>query len=67
MQVGRTHELVIIRQMVFGMIITKAGTMWLPVGEKLSLAGKITDPLETHIDCFGPFLLDCVVSEAVSS
>ena len=56
-----------IRQIVFGMVITKVGTTWLSVDDKFYLAGTIADPVETNIDCFGPFLLDCVVSEAVSS
>ena len=67
MQVSRTHELVMIRQIVFGMVITKVGTTWLSVDDKFYLAGTIADPVETNIDCFGPFLLDRIVSKDVGS
>ena len=50
MQVSRTYELLTRSQMVFGMVITKISTNWLPLDEKLALAGTIADPVETHID-----------------
>ena len=31
--------------MVFGMVITKVGTTWLPVDDEFSLAGTIVDPV----------------------
>ena len=46
---------------MFGMVITNVGN------EKFSLAGTISDPVEMHIDCFGPFLLDCVVRKSIGS
>ena len=50
MQVSRTHGLVMIRRMVFGMVITKVVTTWLPVDEEFYLAGTIADPVEIHIN-----------------
>ena len=56
-QVSRTHELVMRRQMAFGIVITKVGTTWLPVDKKLSMAGTISDPLENISIALGSFSL----------
>jgi len=58
-----THSPVVAGRMVFGVIITQIFGSRAPVDEELFLAHAVLDPVEAHVDGFGPFLFDCVVGE----
>jgi len=53
--------------MVFGKIIGAVGVARSPKDVKLSLSDTIPDPIEAHVDGFGPFLFDGVIGNAASS
>ena len=56
-QVGRSHNTVMGRRVVFGEIVTEVSAAGFPINEKLALPGGVLDPIEAHIDGFGYFLL----------
>ena len=52
--------------MVLGVIVAQVSDSGLPVDEELTLARAVAYPIKPHIDRFQSFVLDGVVSEAVS-
>ena len=52
---------------VFGKIIGAIEDALFPVDDKLSLSNAVADPIETHINGFGMFLFDGVISNSVCS
>ena len=62
-QVGRSHNTVIVRRVVLGEIVTEVSAAGFPINEKLALSGAVLDPIEAHIDGFGYFLLYGAVLE----
>ena len=52
---------------VFGKVITVVAATWFPIDDKLLLIASVSDPVETHIHCFGSLLLDGVIDDAVGS
>ena len=53
------------RQMVLGMEIVYVGRTGLSVDQRLFLADAVLDPIKTNVNCFGSFLLDGPVGEAL--
>ena len=51
---------------MLGLVVTKAGDIWLSVDEELALACAIAYPIKAHVNRFRSFLLDGVVGKAVS-
>ncbi len=51
------------RRMMFSEIIGFVELTFLPNDMKLVLANTVMGPIESHIDCFGSFLLDCIVGD----
>ena len=47
--------------MVFGVVVTKVGASRGLVKLKVALEGMIPDPVEAHVCCLRPFLLDGAV------
>ena len=56
-QVGRSHNTVMVRRVVLGEIVTEVSAAGFPINEKLDFPGVVLDPIEAHIDGFGSFLL----------
>ena len=38
-----------------------------PVDDELALLDTVFEPVESHVDGFGAFLLDCVIGDALST
>jgi hypothetical protein len=49
--------------MMFCMIVAKVFRARAPINEELFLADSVFDPIESHVYCFGSFLLDRVISK----
>ena len=62
-QVGMSHNTVMVRRVVLGEVVTKVSASGFPINEKLTLSGAVLDPIEAHIDGFGYFLFDCAVGK----
>ena len=63
MQVGRSHDMVMVRRVVLGEIVTKVSVAGFPINKKLTLPGAVLDSIEAHIDGFGSFLLYDAICE----
>ena len=63
LQVGRSHNTVMGRGVVIGIIVTKVSVARIPMNERLTLPDAVLDPIEAHIDGFGSFLLYGAVCE----
>ena len=50
--------------MVFGEVVGHVVTAPSPVYKELALFDSVLNPVETHVDCFGSLLFDCVVDDA---
>ena len=50
--------------MMFGEIVGAVRVAFAPINLKLALADAVADPIETHVDGFGAFLLDSVSGNA---
>ena len=50
--------------MVFGVVVTNVGASGVAVNVEVAPAGAIPDPLEAHVDCFRPFLIDGVIGKS---
>ena len=50
--------------MVFGEVVSAIGVAFVPENFKLALADSIADPIESHVDGFGPFLFYGVGGDA---
>ena len=61
MQVGRSYNTVMVRIVVLGEVLNNVSAAGFPINEKLALPDAVLDPIETHIDGFGSFLLDFAV------
>ena len=46
---------------VFGVVFPEVGASGGPVNLEVALAGTIPDPVEVHVNCLRPFLLDSIV------
>ena len=53
--------------MVFGEVISVIEAAFSPKYMELALADAVADPVKTHVNCLGPFLLDSVIGDASSS
>ena len=59
-----THCLMMSRGVVFWDIVSNIISTWSPVDQKLVLFHPVSDPVESHINCFAPLLLHCAFEEA---
>jgi hypothetical protein len=50
--------------MVLGELIGEIVFTGTPMNNELALLDSIADPVESHVDCFGPALFDCFVGNA---
>ena len=57
----RVHQSVMAWGMVFGVVFPKVGASGGPVNIEVALAGAIPDPVEAHVNCLQPSLLDGIV------
>ena len=57
----RAHQSVMAWGMVFGLVVAEVDTSGGTVNIEVDLAGAISDPVEAHVNCLRPFLLDGVV------
>ena len=64
MQIFMSHELMVLSGMVFGEVISAIQFGFAPIHVILALSDAIADPIEAHIDGFGPLLFDGVIGEA---
>ena len=64
MQVGRSHNTVMVRIVVLGEVVTEVSAAGFPINEKLALPGAVLDPIESNVGGFGYFLFDCVVGKS---
>ena len=46
---------------MLGEVLNNVSAAGFPINEKLALPDAVLDPIETHIDGFGSFLLDFAV------
>ena len=49
---------------VFGEVVGPIHCTWRPAYAELTLLDTVTNPIESHIDCFGSFLFDRVIRDA---
>ena len=49
---------------VFSEVVRPIHCTWRPPYAELSLLDMVTNPIESHIYCFRPFLLDCSIGYA---
>ena len=59
-----THCLMMSRGVVFWDTVSNIISNWSPVYQKLVLIHPVSDPVESHINCFAPLLLHCAFEEA---
>ena len=64
MKIVRTHKLVVCRSMVLRHIVCHVCCSRSPVNGELALLYTVSEPVETHVDCLGAFLFDCVIKDA---
>ena len=63
-QVGRSNNMVVVRRVVLGELVTKVSASGFPINEKLTLPGAFLDPIEAHFDGFGYFIFYFAVDKA---
>jgi hypothetical protein len=51
--------------MMLSEIISQIGVTYHPTNIELVLFHSVFDPLESHVHCFGAFLLECVIENAI--
>ncbi len=59
-----THILMMFCRMMLGVVIGNVGGTGGPKNTELFLVYAIADPVEPHIDCLGPLLLDGAIHDA---
>ena len=64
MQVVGSNFSVMDGGMVLCVAIPVVGFARYPVDMEVALADTVANPIETHVDCFGAALFDCVVCDA---
>ena len=52
---------------VFGAVVPKVVPPGFPVRNELALPDPVPNPVESHVNCFGSLLFDCVVADALSA
>jgi hypothetical protein len=62
--VDGSDGLMVGRRVMLGKVIRSILFTLSPIDEELSLGGTVLDPVETHVDCLGAFLLDGVVGDS---
>ena len=67
MKVSGADSPVVASGKVFGVVVPKVVSPGFPVNNELALPDPVTNPVESHVDCFGSLLLDCVVADALSA
>jgi hypothetical protein len=50
--------------MMLGKVVGEIVFTGTPMDDELTLLDSIADPVETHVNCFGSALLDCLVGNA---
>ena len=56
-QVGRSHDTVMVRRVVLGEIVAEVSAAGFPINEKLTFPGVVLDPIEAHFDGVGYIFL----------
>ena len=64
MQIKGAHFNMMCGRMMLGEIIRSVGSAPPPIYYELSLTDTVTDPIKSHVDCFGTALLDSVCCES---
>ena len=63
MEVDGAHADVVSGRMMLGDVVAEVFMTWSPGDEELALFRAVLDPIETHVYCLGPLLIDIVDGE----
>ncbi len=65
-EVAGAHKAMVRRRVVFSEVVGEVVGSFAPVDMIVALGGTVFDPVETHVNGFGAFLLNCVVRKTNS-
>ena len=66
-EIGWAHETMVGGGMMLGVVVAKVLAPGSPVDLELALGGPILEPIESHVDGLGAFLLYCAVGKSDGS
>ena len=54
------------RGVLFGNVVPKVALAWSPVDAEVATLDLVLDPIESHVNCLGPSLVDGLVDNHIS-
>ena len=63
----RAHKLMVCSTMVLRSVVSVVVLAKIPVDSALALLYPVSEPIESHVNCFGSFLFDGVIDDTSSS